>query len=211
MGVDKARIPFPGMDPMAIAVAKTLGLVCDRVALVRRGEPDGLPWGIEVIRDSDVGVPHPLNGVVAGLRACVDDFALFTPCDVPFLRAEDLDRLINGEASVAFDGERAHPLVAVYPTAWLQRAEAVARSGGSVHSFADDARRIDIPREHLANFNAWEDTGHKGPVRGLLERLDGLGDAETIAVGELGRLAGMGVVDPEQTIRYARLLLGESP
>jgi molybdopterin-guanine dinucleotide biosynthesis protein A len=216
MGVDKARVPFPGSEPMAVSVARVLGSICDRVVLVRRGDADGLPWRldgreIEVIRDRGGDTPHPLNGVVAALRAARTERALIVPCDVPHLTAEDLRALDVGEACVATDGERLHPLVGVYPRQWLAKAEALARDGGRVHDFAAGVRTVLLPAAHLANFNTWADIGRIGPVRALLDQLEGVGEPEKIADGEVVRLAHRGVIDPEEAIRYARLLLGESP
>ena len=218
MGVDKARIPFPLDEPMAIATARILARVCERVFLVRRGPPDGLPWrldglDLEVIRDAgdDEQEAHPLHGVVAGLEAARSRRAMFVPCDVPQLTEDDLRSLDIGGPCVASDGQRRHPLVAVYPREWRSRAATFASEGRSVREFAADAESVVMSADHLANFNRWQDTGRKGPVRALLDRLAGLGDPEQIAAGELGRLANEGVIDPEQAFRYARLRLGESP
>jgi len=65
MGVDKARLPSTGGPggargwPAAVMIARTVGEVCERVWLVRRGEPDGLPWcgpdgvAVAVVREVD--------------------------------------------------------------------------------------------------------------------------------------------------------------
>ena len=213
MGVDKARVPYPGPEPMAVTLARTLSVACERVALVRRGPADGLPWELEgsslmVIRDRGEGAPHPLHGIAAGLRAARSEHVLFVSCDVPHLTVADVRALQVGEPCVAFDGERVHPLVAVYPRSWADRAEAMAGRGASVRSFAEGLRRITLQAASLANFNRWSEVGRPGPVRALLSRLGALGDEERIAAGELARLAAAGVMDPEQSIRYARLLRG---
>jgi molybdopterin-guanine dinucleotide biosynthesis protein A len=217
MGVDKARIPFPGSEPMAVAVARRLLSVCGRVALVRRGEPDGLPWPIDggeldVIRDRQAGPPHPLHGVSAALHAAGTEWVLVVPCDVPELSTDALRSLIVGEPAVATDAsQRLHPLVGVYPKSWAGRAESLARSGSSARAFAEGARQIELPEGALKNLNRWADAGRPGPVRALLHRLGAVEDgAERIAEGELVRLAGVGVMDPEQSIRYARLHRGAS-
>ncbi len=216
MGVDKARVPFPGSEPMAIGLARVLASVCERVVLVRRDRVDDLPWvldgrPLEVIRDGDDREPHPLNGVVAALQCSRSERAVVVPCDVPHLDADDFRALDTGAPTCASDGERLHPLVGVYPKEWMEKADDLARQGRSVHAFVSGVRAVVLPAAHLENFNTWEATGRVGPVRALLARLDGLGDPDRIAAGELGRLAGIGVIDPEQAIRYARVLSGESP
>ncbi|MBW2257740.1 MAG: NTP transferase domain-containing protein [Deltaproteobacteria bacterium] len=86
MGIDKARIPFPGRWPMAVHVAGVVEAACGRVTLVRRGPPDGLPWvtpdgrSLEVVRDADQGVPHPLNGLVTACAASRTPWLVVVPC-----------------------------------------------------------------------------------------------------------------------------------
>ena len=86
----------------------------------------------------------------------------------------------------------------------------MAQGGASVHAFARGVRRVVLDGAALANLNAWSDAGRIGPVSALLSRAGALGDPERMAAGELVRLAGTGVVDPEQSIRYARLHRGAS-
>ena len=216
MGVDKARIPFPGSEPMAISVARCLLPLCERVALVRRGEPDGLPWpmegsDLEVIRDRQAGTPHPLHGVSTALAAARTEWVMVVPCDAPALSTAVLRSLVVGEPAVAIDAShRLHPLVGVYPKAWVSRAESLARSGGSARAFAEGARKIALPDGALKNVNRWSDTGRPGPVRALLDRLGSPEGADRIAEGELVRLAAVGVMDPEQSFRYARVHCGAS-
>ena len=70
MGSDKARLPFPDGWPMAVHVAMQLRAVARTVALIRRGESDGLPWiwpeggQVPVVREQDQGERHPLMGLV---------------------------------------------------------------------------------------------------------------------------------------------------
>lgn len=187
MGVDKARLPFPGRWPMAVHVAGVLAEVCDRVALVRRGAPDGLPWplpdggALEVIRDADgAGDPHPLFGVAAACAASRTPWLLVVPCDVPFLPVEGLRRLLEaapvgsgvdergrgaadpdprGAMVVAEGPERVHPLIGLLPRGVGGAALAAARRGESARSFVAPARRVPLPGAWLGNVNRWSDTG----------------------------------------------------
>ncbi len=201
MGFDKARVSWGGV-PLAIAVHASLEAVCGRVALVRRGAADGLPWArrdgtdVEVLREADEGDTHPLNGVVTALEAARTDVALVVPCDVPGLSATTLRALIRAAPAVAHDGQRRHPLVGVFPVAWLGRARTLAASGGSVHAFAEGAEEVRVDPAELVNLNDRAALG-PGPIRALLARLPFLdpGEAARVAEGERGRLLARGMLD----------------
>lgn len=205
MGVDKARVPYPGRWPMAVHVAGVLRGVCGRVALVRHA-PDDLPWGdpegrpMDVVYDAD-GERHPLLGVAAALRASRTDLVVLAPCDAPRLTVTALTALRDGVGplgAVAWDGERTHPLVAVYPRARADEAAERATRGDAARAFADGARRVRLPDGALWNLNRWADAARPGPVRELLDALPWLDEAARarIAEGERQRLAYRGALDP---------------
>ena len=151
MGRDKARVRVDGV-PMAVRVARVLGTVCDRVALVRH-EPDD--WGeLEVVGDPPEATDrHPLWGVVAALRAARTPMVVIASCDVPDLTEQAVRALLLQVPSVAFDGTRVHPLVAVVPASWADRAAAHAAGGQSAHDFVAGCRRVTLPAEVLRNVN----------------------------------------------------------
>jgi len=205
MGVDKARVPFPGQRPMALEVAARLGEVCDRVALVRRGPPDGLPWpGVEVIRDAAPdGDAHPLWGVAAALSASRSEYAVVLSCDVPFVDSASLRKLLAAAApngAVGWDGTHRHPLVAVYPRQMAVRASTWAAAGRSARSFADPCLEVLLAPERLADLDRWDQAGRPGPVRALLDGLPWLEgeDRARVERGERARLAAHGVIDPDR-------------
>lgn len=197
MGVDKARAAFRGW-PLAVATVLALRRVCGRVALVRRGTPDGLPWvlpdglPIEVVVEPDVGEVHPLAGVATALRATRTAHALIAPCDVPDLDEEALRALVAAAPAVATDG-RVHPLVAVLPAAWAARAEALALAGASAHALVEGLPTVAFPG--LRDRNRPEDLD-TDPVGGLLAGLPWLDGAarERVAAGEVGRLGARGAL-----------------
>lgn len=202
MGVDKARAAYRGW-PLAVATIGVLRAVCGRVALARRGAPDGLPWvlpdgaPIEVLYESDDGEPHPLWGVAMALAACRTERALVAACDVPGLSPESLRALIAaGPAVAAAEGLR-HPLVAVLPAAWADRARTLASSGSSVHALVEALPAVELPAEELRDRNRPEDLG-PGPVATLLAGLPWLDEAALTRVraGEIARLAARGAIDP---------------
>lgn len=227
MGVDKARVPYPGRWPMAVHVAGVLRGVCERVALVRHA-PDGLPWGdpegrtIELVYDDvgsrgdadggassgdaggerlGAGGRHPLLGVAAALRAGRTELVVVVPCDAPRLTVAALTTLIAGAGpggAVAWDGERTHPLIAVYPRARADEAAERAARGDAARAFADDAVRVRLADEVLWNLNRWADAARPGPVGELLDALPWLDEAarRRVAAGERQREQDRGVADP---------------
>lgn len=149
MGTDKARLLWQG-EPMALVVARALQAVCDRVAIVRRIPDD---WPLPVVLDPPHEGTHALFGVAAALGAARSELALVVACDVPQIRADSLRRLLEQAPAVAFDGERRHPLVAAYPSAWAERALSMARAGERAQDFAATCRAVAIEARELANVN----------------------------------------------------------
>lgn len=195
MGVDKARLPFPGRWPMAVHVLSVVAEVCDRAALVRRGD-DGLPWpeGVEVLREPE-REPHPLHGVATACAASRSELLLVVPCDVPFLPAEGLRRLLPGPA-VASDGTRDHPLVAILPRALGPAAAEAAAAGRSVHDLLRDLPRVVLPAPWLRNANAPGDLPGVDVLGALLAALPPLpaGVRERVLAAEVRRLRERGAV-----------------
>ena len=102
---------------------------------------------------------HPLNGVLAGLDALApDEAALFVPCDLPWIPAEAFARLLTaGAPAVAHDGDRPHPLVALYPASWRQGVADALAASASARSVAADAVLVKMPEAWLKNVNRRSD------------------------------------------------------
>lgn len=138
MGGDKAVLPFgPGLTMLG-RVVELVGraVVAERIVCVA-GPGQILPEltpGVRVVRDAR---PHegPLAGLVNGLAALGDraEAAYVTGCDAPLLVPAFVERMFDllGEDEIAApqDGERWHPLAAVYRTDVLSTAEALLSSG----------------------------------------------------------------------------------
>lgn len=201
MGVDKARVPYPGREPMALAVARQLGGLCGRVALVRRRVPDPLPWppGTWVVVDeAPEGDTHPLWGVAAALGAAQGPVAVVVPCDQPHLELQALAALVAAAPAVAVGPDGVVPLVAALPTAWRDRATELARAGRSARELVADCVRVPFPPGSLRQLTSWADAGRPGPVAALVAGLPWLDDAarDRVVAGERVRLAARGVIDP---------------
>lgn len=162
MGFDKARASVGGW-PMAVRVVEVLRGVADRVALVRRGPPDGLPWidtdlrPIEVVREDPQGPRHPLWGLAKALTEAQTAFVLVAPCDVLGLSHALLERLMAAAPATARDSDRHHPLVGVFPKAEAARAARLATEGASARAFVASFATVDVPGAPLRNVNRPED------------------------------------------------------
>lgn len=160
MGRDKAWLPVGGV-PMAVRVADVFVRAGHPVTLVRRAPserwtlPDGAP--LRVLHEPDEHAPHPLIGVLSALRDARSD-CLIAPCDLPFLTSGAVGALVaSGPGSVAFDGERVHPLLAFAPSAWLRPARVLSAQGAPVRRLVREARRVRLGRRVLRNVNRRED------------------------------------------------------
>jgi molybdopterin-guanine dinucleotide biosynthesis protein A len=203
MGSDKARAPVgaPAV-PMAVAVARALGALGGRVALVRRGD-DGLPWRwpdggpIEVVAEAEGPRVHPLIGVETALRAARTPLCAIAPCDVPDLTTDCWRALIAEAPAVAWDGVRVHPLVAVLDASEAERARTLAAAGAPAQALTVGLRRVLLPEAALADRDDPASLGEE-PVAALLAGVP-VRDREMrarLAAGERERLLARGIVIP---------------
>jgi molybdopterin-guanine dinucleotide biosynthesis protein A len=122
MGRDKATMPF-GPELMLQRVARLLSVAVPVEGMVVVAAPNQalpeLPAGIQVVHDAEA-YRGPLQGLATGLQAVGNRFdAIYaTGCDVPLLVPAFVDRMFellsDCDVAVPFDGERHHPLAAVY-------------------------------------------------------------------------------------------------
>jgi len=151
---------------MAVSVAAVLRRAGLTPSIVRRGtegEPaflfeDGT--AVATLYEPPHGSPHPLWGVAAALAHADDDLVLVVPCDLPDLTADAVRALVDvGGPAVAWDGDRLHPLLGVYPRSRAAEATRTAASGGSVHGFVADVPRVWVDPAAMRNVNRPEDQG----------------------------------------------------
>ena len=120
MGRPKAWLPF-GDEVLLQRVVRTLRTVVEPVVVVAAPQQDlpSLPPEVLVARDEREHL-GPLNGLAAGLTALSGrvDLAYLSSCDVPFLRAGFVRRVVGqlGECDVCIPdvGGYKHPLAAAY-------------------------------------------------------------------------------------------------
>src|SRR5262245_61465639 len=119
MGRPKAWLPF-GDEVLLQRVVRVLAGVVRPVVVVAAAEQDVPPLSssVTIVRDEERG-RGPLQGLAAGLAALQSqcDAAYVSSCDVPFLRAGFVDRMVEllGDAAICVPHieDRYHPLAAV--------------------------------------------------------------------------------------------------
>jgi molybdopterin-guanine dinucleotide biosynthesis protein A len=170
MGRPKAWLPFGG-ELMLQRVVRVLGEVVNPVVVVAAPGQDvpPLPVGVEIVRDEVEG-RGPLQGLAAGLAALAGraDAAYLSSCDVPFLTAAFVKRMVELLAghsiSVPQVGGYLHPLAAVYRLAMRPVVADLLAADRLRPVFLFDAvpTRIVVPDEltdlqSLRNLNTPED------------------------------------------------------
>jgi molybdenum cofactor guanylyltransferase len=127
MGRPKAWLPF-GDEVLLQRVVRILSEVVDPIVVVAAPDQElpSLPPITVIARDNREGL-GPLNGLAAGLAALQGrvDAAYLSSCDVPFLRAVFVDRVLAGlgdaDVCVPEVGGFRHPLAAAYRVSLLPK------------------------------------------------------------------------------------------
>jgi molybdopterin-guanine dinucleotide biosynthesis protein A len=174
MGRPKAWLPF-GAELMLPRVVRILGDVVSPIVVVAAPGQDlpTLPSDVAIVRDAEEG-RGPLQGLAAGLHALQGncDAAYLSSCDVPFLQAAFVRRLIDlrGDDSICVPkvGAYHHPLAAVYRVDVLPTVERLLAENRLRPVFlfdsaptrivsADELRAADPTLQSLRNLNTAED------------------------------------------------------
>jgi molybdopterin-guanine dinucleotide biosynthesis protein A len=137
MGRDKASLPFGGETLLGRAL-RNVGQVVPAERIVCVAAPGQslppLPTGAIITYDE---TPHagPLAGLAAGLAKLqgTADAVYASGCDMPLLLPAFIERmfelLADQDAAAPHDGERWHPLAAVYRTRVLPTAATILAAG----------------------------------------------------------------------------------
>jgi molybdenum cofactor guanylyltransferase len=141
MGRAKAMLTFRGETFFARTVSLLQGFCRQIIVVSRLEQPRPDTPGIKIINDEVPGL-GPLGGLVTGLAASGDDWHLVLACDLPLLKPEILQLLIDNTPGVAAVVPRAlgrlQPLAAAYSQACLTPArEALTVGKRSVTALLD--------------------------------------------------------------------------
>ena len=131
MRTPKHALPF-GDETMLQRVVSIVAKVVSPIVVVRAADMElpTLPPDVLIAEDEQPGL-GPLAGLAAGLTALQGrcDAAFATACDVPLLKPEIIEHLINerGDNDIAVyrDGKYHHVLAAVYATRLLSKIESL--------------------------------------------------------------------------------------
>jgi molybdopterin-guanine dinucleotide biosynthesis protein A len=138
MGRDKATLPFGADETMLQRVVRLVGTVvpanCIRCVAAPGQNLPQLPAPVRVISDP---IPHtgPLVGLAAGMADMEHevDAVFVTGCDMPLLEpafvVRMFDLLADHDIAAPHDGERWHPLAAVYRMNLRSHVEALHSAG----------------------------------------------------------------------------------
>lgn len=143
-GVVKAALPLGGL-PLASWSVAALAPLCRSVALASGDHGDLSALGLPCLPDR-VGGAGPAAGLHAGLQVAGEAGILVLPCDLPLLRSEHLEPLLEARAGydvVIYAHERGwEPLVGWYGPGALPAFDALLRSGGGRIRAAYEGLRV---------------------------------------------------------------------
>lgn len=154
MGRDKAGVVFGGRTLLS-RVAETLAEVADRVLVVARADQAvDAPSGTELVRDAIAGA-GPLAGLDAALRASGSDLLIVVAVDMPLVRRDVLELLIDAaradpaaDAVMLVSDHGVEPLHAVYrSSATSVIASRLGRGAFRLLDLIDDLDVVLIPPE----------------------------------------------------------------
>jgi molybdopterin-guanine dinucleotide biosynthesis protein A len=160
MGLPKATLPF-GNETLLTRVVRIVSSVVQPVVVVAAADQPlpPLPPQTLVTRDELPG-RGPLQGMAAGLSALPHRVtaAYVTGCDVPLLVPAFVRRMLelleDFEIAIPLDGERHHPLAAVYRVTILDRAVALlAADQLRPRSLLELARTRRVPVAELSDID----------------------------------------------------------
>lgn len=130
-GRDKGLIPLAGR-PLVAHVLAALAPQVDDVAL-NTPNPDYAAFDLPLLADAVPDHAGPLAGILAALEATNAELVLSVPCDTPHLPGDLVQRLWHAladhEASVAADGARLHPVIALWRPELAGRLRTFLESG----------------------------------------------------------------------------------
>ncbi len=110
--------------PLVSYIISALSQVVDNIYIsANRNVKSYENLGYPVITDQTQDFSGPLAGILSAMHTTQAEILLVVPCDSPLIKAQHLQQLLNTlsikeiDATVAFDGERLHPVFLALNTA----------------------------------------------------------------------------------------------
>lgn len=157
-GEDKFIYPVDGVA-MGLRAARALGAIATEGCWLQGGRPEHASLTGLDLRIGDREGNGPLGALIDALEGCTADVLLSLPCDVPYIRADDLRLLCGGiddrhDVAVAVSGDRQHWLVAAWRTSSHDLLRASFDAGErAVHRAASSLRMVEVPLDPHAVTN----------------------------------------------------------
>ena len=177
MGENKSLLRLEGTTFAQRVITAVRGLA-ERVVLLGDGPVPPLPP--EVVRLPDVpGISGPLAGMLAAMRWAPDRCWLFAACDLPLLRAEALEWLVDqrqpGHWVVLpkLTPERVEPLLAVYEPEALRLLEKLVGRGCLSPSRLAGERNVFTPTPPESLCDCWTNVNTPEQYRRLEPEAEG--------------------------------------
>ena len=134
-GTEKGLLPLAGRPLVAWQIDNLRPQVGALMLNANRQLPRYARFGLPVLPDQHPGLPGPLAGIHAGLRACPSPWLAVAACDTPFLPPDWVARLHAAalaegrRLAYAADPVQAHPLVALVHRSLLPTLDSALASG----------------------------------------------------------------------------------
>ena len=152
-GINKAFLQIGGIRVLD-RVIDTLKALFDKILLVTKDPSLYTKWDVKIVRDI-LEARSPLSGIHAGLVNMETNYAFCMGCDVPFLKKEVIQILMNAiqpgmDVIVPFSGTYYQPLCAVYSKRCVPVIEAQLKGGDlKVDNLFDKVNVRTIPYERF--------------------------------------------------------------
>ncbi len=164
MGREKGLVGFRG-KPLIQYGIDLLSRYTDRI-LISSGNPDYLPFGLELVPDEVVG-QGPAAGLATALKNSTTPWNLVIACDLPFLEPALIDLLLENSSSfqavIPIHNGLPEPLAGLYHRELAAHFEASVAAGNlALHRILGTCKIHYLVTDHLlkkhpllfANFNS---------------------------------------------------------
>lgn len=132
---DKGLVTLNNKPLISYVLSELSTLLDDIYISANRNVNTYAQFGYPVITDLSTDFSGPLAGILSVMSATQADLLIVVPCDSPLIKTEHLQQLLKTltkehcDLTVAFDGERLHPVFLGLKTNLKPSLEAYLKSG----------------------------------------------------------------------------------